>query len=197
MFSKGQAITNMPVNSPAIGVDAISDRFFYDGKPVGHYSLGWNQDSWNIHGPTAYLSAYGGLKFFANGNLAMSVHLTGNIGIGTTIPTSKLTVAGNIAAQEVKVSVNAGADFVFHDDYDLKPLPALEEFIKANNRLPEIASAREMESNGINLSEMNIKLLQKIEELTLYVIEQQRQLAEQGKRIRILESGSQGKQSLN
>jgi hypothetical protein len=105
----------------------------------------------------------------------------GNVGIGTTTPDSKLTVAGKIHAQEVKVTATAGgADFVFKNTYNLPKLQDVEQFIKNNKHLPEIASAKEMEENGLFLAEMNIKLLQKIEELTLYTIQQE-------KRIKILE----------
>jgi len=100
----------------------------------------------------------------------------GNVGIGTTNPTSKLTVAGNINSREVKVTVDAGADFVFENNYNLPSLDAVAKFIKENKHLPEIASADEMKKEGINLSEMNIKLLQKIEELTLYMIEQSKEI---------------------
>ncbi len=93
------------------------------------------------------------------------------VGIGTANPSSMVTVAGNITSREVKVMVDAGADFVFEKDYDLLPLDSVDKFIKENKHLPEIASAAEMQNDGINLSEMNIKLLQKIEELTLYMIE--------------------------
>jgi hypothetical protein len=96
---------------------------------------------------------------------------SGNVGIGTINPTSKLTVAGNISSREVKVTVDAGADFVFKKDYNLPSLSSLDTFIKENKHLPEMASAKEMQANGINLSEMNIKLLQKVEEMTLYMIE--------------------------
>lgn len=107
----------------------------------------------------------------------------GNVGIGTANPSSLLTVAGNIASREVKVTVDAGADFVFEKGYDLPSLTSLDSYIKENKHLPEIASAKEMQANGINLSEMNIKLLQKIEELTLYTIEQNKKLKEQNDRI--------------
>ncbi|WP_369014647.1 hypothetical protein [Flavobacterium anhuiense] len=109
--------------------------------------------------------------------------LNGNFGVGTTNPTSKLTVAGNIASREVKVTVDAGADFVFEKDYNLPSLESVDKFIKENKHLPEIASAEEMKKDGINLSEMNIKLLQKIEELTLYIIEQERKNNDQSKQI--------------
>ncbi len=114
------------------------------------------------------------LGFFDGGNVERLSISNGNVGIGTIIPDSKLTVAGNIHAQEVKVTVNAGADFVFNDDYKLPSLKEVEQFIKTNNHLPEIASEKEMQDNGLLLAKMNIKLLQKIEELTLYTIQQQK-----------------------
>jgi hypothetical protein len=117
-------------------------------------------------------------------NPKMTVLDNGNVGIGTTNPTSKLTVAGNINSREVKVTVDAGADFVFEKDYNLPSLASVDRYVKENKHLPEIASAKEMQENGINLSEMNIKLLQKVEELTLYSIEQQKKLDEQNKDIK-------------
>jgi len=83
----------------------------------------------------------------------------------------KLVVGGTIYTREVKVEVNAGADHVFKPDYDLKPLNEVEAFIRENNHLPEIASEKQMQQEGLNVNEFQIKLLQKIEELTLYVIE--------------------------
>jgi len=101
---------------------------------------------------------------------------SGNFGIGTTNPTDMLTVAGKIGAREIKVSTNAGADFVFEPDYKLTDLAALEKFVKTNKHLPEIPTAKEMVENGVNLGELNIKLLQKVEELTLHLIEKDKQM---------------------
>ena len=102
----------------------------------------------------------------------------GNVGIGTMFPGVKLDVIGHIRATEVRVCLDQGCDFVFDKDYNLMPLNELSEFISANKHLPEVAPAAIMESEGINLSEMNAKLLQKVEELTLYVIDLQKQIDE-------------------
>lgn len=96
----------------------------------------------------------------------------GNVGIGTTTPDSKLTVKGNIHAEEVKVDLSVpGPDYVFKENYDLRSLEEVQNYIKEHGHLPNIPSAKEMETNGIQLGKMNMRLLEKIEELTLYVIQ--------------------------
>jgi hypothetical protein len=95
----------------------------------------------------------------------------GNVGIGTLNPAEKLSVKGKIRAQEIKVESANWADFVFGKNYKLPPLAETEEHIKKNGHLPGIPSAAEVAKNGIELGDMNKKLLQKIEELTLYLIE--------------------------
>jgi hypothetical protein len=128
------------------------------------------------------LSAYNGIGFSTgattapSNNYKMYITSAGNVGIGTTNPTSTLTVAGDIQSRKVKVTVNAGADFVFEDSYDLKKLEDIQKYIQQHKHLPEIPAAKEMETKGIELGEMNIKLLQKIEELTLYLIELKKEL---------------------
>lgn len=99
----------------------------------------------------------------------------GYIGIGTPTPQSRLDVRGKITASEVEIKLSSGADFVFKPGYNLMPLSEVESFVKENQHLPEIPSEKEMIDNGVNVNEMQIKLLQKIEELTLYVIEQEKQ----------------------
>jgi hypothetical protein len=75
-------------------------------------------------------------------------------------------------AKEINVSSSSWADFVFEDTYRLRSLSELEEFIQANGHLPDIPSEKEVISEGVNLAEMNKLLLQKVEELTLYLINQ-------------------------
>ncbi|MBV6640775.1 MAG: LamG domain-containing protein [Cyclobacteriaceae bacterium] len=103
----------------------------------------------------------------------------GNIGIGTNEPAAKLTVSGPILSTEVKVKTDVSTypDFVFKSDYSLPSLVEIENFIRENGHLPEIPTAADAE-DGIYLGEMNIKLLQKIEELTLYLIEQNKRIEE-------------------
>ncbi len=100
---------------------------------------------------------------------------TGNLGIGTgtDLPDAKLSVKGDIHTQEVRVDMIGAVapDYVFKKDYELWTLPEVEKFIQDNRHLPGVPSAREMAEEGIKLKEMNLTLLKKIEELTLYQIE--------------------------
>ena len=108
---------------------------------------------------------------------AMVIVPGGNIGIGTTNPTVKLAVAGNIQAYDVMVKTG-WADYVFDSSYELKPLSAVADYIQQNRHLPNIPSAEEVSKNGIALGEMNKKLLEKVEELTLYAIKQNEETKE-------------------
>ncbi|MCH7498188.1 MAG: hypothetical protein IH971_10095 [Candidatus Marinimicrobia bacterium] len=99
----------------------------------------------------------------------------GNMGIGTTNPgTYKLAVNGEIRAKEVIVETG-WSDFVFEEHYALRPLSEVEAFIKANKHLPDIPSEKEVSENGLGLGEMQAKLLRKVEELTLYMIEMKKE----------------------
>ncbi|NDV97146.1 shufflon system plasmid conjugative transfer pilus tip adhesin PilV [Dysgonomonas sp. 521] len=122
-----------------------------------------------------------------SGGSRFIVNTSGNIGIGTTTPQSKLDVRGKIIANEVEIKVIAGADHVFYPDYPLMPLSQVESFVKENKHLPEIPSEKEMQANGLNVNDMQIKLLQKIEELTLYVIDLKKENEGLQKRIQQLE----------
>ncbi len=112
-----------------------------------------------------------------NKNVRFTVENNGNVGIGTTTPGEwKLAVNGKIKTKEIKVSLDGWSDFVFYDDYKLPTLDEVENHIAENGHLKDIPSAKEVEKNGIFLGEMDSKLLQKIEELTLYTIQQQKEI---------------------
>lgn len=88
------------------------------------------------------------------------------------------SLQGKLEAKEVKVTTTPTADFVFADDYKLPKLEEVERHIRENKHLPEIASAEQMKREGVNVGDFQIKLLQKIEELTLYIIEQDKRIKE-------------------
>ncbi len=115
---------------------------------------------------------------------------TGNVGIGITNPQYKLAVEGTIGAREVKVTAEAWSDFVFHPTYKLRTLDEVEQFIKTNNHLPEIPTEADVKQNGVGLGEMNAKLLQKIEELTLYMIEMKKENEDLKNRVSKLENNN-------
>lgn len=94
---------------------------------------------------------------------------------------------GKFEAKEIKVTLTPTADFVFEENYNLPNLEEVAKHIKEKKHLPEIASAKVMEKEGVNVGEFQIKLLQKIEELTLYAIKQERQLKDQEEKIQKLE----------
>jgi len=126
----------------------------------------------------------------------------GFIGIGTTTPDAMLTVKGAIHTQEVLVDLDGAVapDYVFEkyyngfsalkNDYTFLSLSEIEAYIKKNHHLPKIPSAASMENNGVSLKEMNLLLLEKIEELTLHTIEQQKQIDLLNSRLENLESNN-------
>ncbi|MFC1226716.1 hypothetical protein ACFE6N_23130 [Pedobacter sp. BG31] len=110
----------------------------------------------------------------------LRIDAQGNVGIGTTNPTERLSVNGKIRAQEIKVEAGNWPDYVFENDYKIGTLEELESYIKLNKHLPEMPSAREVESNGVDLGSLVKKLLKNQEELTLHIVAQE-------KKIRVLE----------
>lgn len=122
-------------------------------------------------------STYGKLDFVrGKSNIYMRIDQSGNVGIGTITPDSKLSVNGNIHTKEVKVDLIGWSDFVFAKDYDLPNLKEVEQHIKEKGHLKDIPSEEDVKENGIFLGKMDSKLLQKIEELTLYAIDQEKRI---------------------
>jgi hypothetical protein len=111
----------------------------------------------------------------------------GNLGIGTKNPQSRLAVNGKLTAKEVEVTLSGWSDFVFDKNYSLITLEDLEKYIYENRHLPDVASEKEVLENGLNLGQNNAVLLQKIEELTLYLIEQNKTLKAQNDKISDME----------
>ncbi|QEC79309.1 hypothetical protein [Mucilaginibacter ginsenosidivorax] len=121
----------------------------------------------------------------------MYTDLNGNLGLNTLTPDPayRLSVNGKIRAKEIRVETG-WADYVFGNDYQLPSLEILKTYINQNHHLPEIPSEQEVAKNGINLGEMNKLLLKKIEELTLYLIEKDKEVKAQNERILKLEKAA-------
>lgn len=169
----------------SLGVGTLNPRSKLEVKGVitASSNTTTNFNSFFVSGDgNAYMNFVGGeagsrIGFQIDGSSAMSVFNNGSVGINTSSTGShKLAVGGSIGANEVKVEVGSWSDFVFEESYNLPTLEEVEKHIKVKGHLKDIPSAKEVKENGIYLGVMDSKLLQKIEELTLYVIEQQKMI---------------------
>ncbi len=149
-----------------VNTDPVNDMFAVDGSSRFEGYIIVEGDS-QFRMPAEFRS-----DIQVNGNV------TGKFRIGNTSPTAssphynyKLSVDGKAIFKEAVVTLDNWADFVFDKEYKLKPLNEVEDFIQKNNHLPDVPSEKEILENGVNVGEMDAILLQKIEELTLYMIE--------------------------
>ena len=153
-------------------------RAFAKGLPddIEANYTGWTYADELLTGSNVVTVSYktGNTGWLNNGNSV--VYNDKNVGIGIENPNEKLVVNGKIKTQEIKVDLSGWPDFVFYDDYELPTLNEVEGYIKGKGHLKDIPSAQDVENNGVLLGEMNAKLLQKIEELTLYTIAQQKEI---------------------
>jgi hypothetical protein len=150
--------------------DGDQGIFWTDGAgstSVGTESVhGTNSNSGLVIAPWNH--TLGGIRISNEGNV--SIGIRDNFGY-------KLAVNGEIGCQKIHVEINHfPPDYVFNKEYKLLNIPDLEKFIKANKHLPEVPSATELLKNGMDLTEMNMLLLKKVEELTLYIIEQNKRI---------------------
>jgi hypothetical protein len=136
----------------------------------------------------------GDLRFRYDGTTHAVIDQGGNVGIGTSSPAEALHVCGNIravgniTALGLVQSLFPGAcpDYVFESDYELMPLDELGEFIRREKHLPNVPSAEVVERDGIDLGGFSMRLLEKTEELTLYVLDQDKRLSERAAEIETL-----------
>ena len=165
----------------------INDYNIYFRTDNNH-GLGWFGSSKlfaakAIDGPVLFGYAGGGLGTVqgTTQNIAVRWNSAGQVIIGNQSPIGsysgfKLSVDGDIVGKRVVAQTTQWADRVFSKTYNLIPLTEIENYIEINNHLPEIPSECEVLENGVNLGEMNVLLLQKIEELTLHLIEQEKRI---------------------
>jgi hypothetical protein len=198
-IASGQLYKNGQLMKSGVWDENGDDIFYNNGRvgigitdPKGHLDIqsSWgdwatfttiNNDFWRIHNNQTQDVLSFGYEEYASGDQKwiLSMNNQGQVGIGTSThedAEAKLTVKGKIHAQEVKITSSAGADFVFEESYILPELNEVEAYVRQNKHLPDIPSEKEMQENGVDLGTFQIKLLQKVEELTLYIIELEKEL---------------------
>lgn len=168
------------------------ERLLFDLRTAGMYFQWRNSDSkqiyrlnsdgsavWNGNssGYTEVASNTNGqyIRQFANNGTTQSWLIRGyaSSGVQAEFNSGGVNVNGTVKAKEVNVTASGWADYVFQDEYDLMPLSELKKYVIKNRHLPNIPTETEVLENGVNLSEINVKLLGKVEELTLYTIQQE------------------------
>lgn len=144
----------------------------------GYYGV-----SGSANDPAGYGGSFGGSGFLGSGNALLvwgDSHLAGKVGIGTTtVPAGvKLAVNGKVLCEELEVQLSEDwPDYVFADDYALMSLDDVDSYVRAHKHLPGVPSAAEVKSSGVNVGDMQTTLLRKMEEMTLHMIELNRQMA--------------------
>jgi|APAra7269096714_1048519.scaffolds.fasta_scaffold08710_4 hypothetical protein len=159
-----------------IGVDPVNAGL------ITHYIKASSADRATLRFDCPSNAVISGWEFYnsnENKSLMYIRQNTGLVGIGTADPTAKLAVNGELLAKKVKITLNIWPDYVFEPSYSLRSLDELERFISIHKHLPDIPSANEISRHDLDLGENQAKLLQKIEEMTLYLIAQDKELMSQ------------------
>lgn len=196
------AVSAIKILPNAAGAAATSyDIYFNNGTYIGlgTYQVTCAYGSWTHSmtfstdpGPSAYSVPFE-FRTLNETYLAGSLFVSGtngNVGIGTVTPKAKLAVYGDIFATKVKVTQTGWPDYVFGKDYHLPEISALEQYISTHQHLPEIPSATEIAKDGLDLGDMNKRLLQKVEELSLYIIQLDKKNKELESRLKLVEDAN-------
>jgi hypothetical protein len=174
----GIGTSTPPSRLTVVGADSDGIALISNGTTNGvrigsAFGIGWVQgvDSTGFTSfqPLDVGGSY--VRFDISNSEKVRIDTTGNVGIGTTAPQYKLSVNGTIGAQEVIVTNTGWSDYVFKPDYRLRPLSEVAGFIRENHHLPDTPTEAEVQEKGIGLGEMQTKLLAKVEELTLHMIQ--------------------------
>lgn len=181
-FGRSNNIQYIHIVPNASGVSATAYTVYvYCGPYVGYsfYSAEVSSGCSWANSNTLVASDPGGYNVGFEFQVNSTSHFMGNVGIGTLNPDQKLTVNGQVHATSVVVTSTVPADYVFNSDYYLRPLADVKTYVDKNHHLPDVPAAADFKKDGQNLGEMNMLLLRKVEELTLYMMEKDKAQQEQ------------------
>lgn len=177
MVVRGNGNVGIGVETPTYRLEVVGNS-----KWIGHGSSFTEVNS-NSNGQ--YLRQYG-LDGISESWLIRGY--AGSDGVQAYFKDGGINVNGTVKSKEVNVTTAGWADHVFEEDYNLRPLSQVRDFYRENKHLPDIPTEREVLENGVNLSEMTVKLLEKVEELTIYLVQQQDRIGELEKEVARLKS---------
>jgi hypothetical protein len=184
-------LTNDNTQNNILAIDGNGNVFFRSASTLGGAGSAWGLTGNTAVNPTTtFLGTTDGstVAFRTNNLERMRIDgATGNVGIGESSPQSLLAVKGTITSQKVVVTQIGWADYVFQPDYQLRSLKEVEEYIKRNGHLPELPTAEDINKTGDDLGASQVALLKKIEELTLYIIEQNKREKEQKEQLQSMQ----------
>ena len=189
---------------PASGTYTENTQVTIEATPASGYEFDhWEGDAFGSTNPltitmnasksiTAVFTETGGSSSTSSvwTDGTVGIYYDGHVGIGTTSLDAMLTVNGDIKATRINVVSSITSDFVFDKNYNLLNLEELEKYVSTHKHLPEIPSAGELKKTGYNMGEMDDLLLRKIEELTLYIIELQKEVDQLQEKLKESENGN-------
>lgn len=150
----------------------------------GHTFINEGYGYLSASAPTGMFPTPSNIVFRINNIEKIWIDQNGNLGVGIANPTEKISINGNLRSKKIIVSQLNWPDYVFDSSYCLRSLSEVEKFTATNKRLPDMPSAKEVEEKGVSVGDNQALLLKKIEELTLYIIRQQKQIDAQNEKIK-------------
>ncbi len=182
----------------AVQIGDVLGNYVFDGHDGTAFATGVQirpvtEETWTSTAHGAYLALWTTPPGTTTNTEKLRITGLGNVGIGTISPTERLHVVGNIRATGSIYTQPAIAvpDYVFKSDYKLMPIGELERYISREKHLPNLPEATEITEKGLNLTEFQMKLLEKIEELTLYAVQQSKAVESRESEIATVKSSLQ------